>query len=110
MKVVILAGGSGTRLFPLSRKCYPKQFLKIAGKKSLLAQTMERFLTKVQPKDIIIVTNGDYKFIVEEIDKMFYNYLQPERKYNLLVNMDETLFAYASSINLMLFLQYMNYE
>lgn len=67
MKVVILAGGSGTRLFPLSRKCYPKQFLKIAGKKSLLAQTMERFLTKVQPKDIIIVTNGDYKFIVEEI-------------------------------------------
>jgi len=67
MKVIVLAGGSGTRLFPLSRKCYPKQFLKIAGKKSLLAQTIDRFLTKVRPKDIIIVTNGDYKFIVEDI-------------------------------------------
>ena len=51
-----------------------------------------------------------YKSIVEEIDEMFYNYLQPERKYNLLVNMDETLFAYVGLINLMLFLQYMNYE
>ena len=51
-----------------------------------------------------------YKSIVEEIDEMYYNYLQPERKYYLLVNMDETLFAYASLINLMLFLQYMNYE
>lgn len=67
MKVIILAGGSGTRLFPLSRKCFPKQFLKIAGKKSLLAQTIDRFLTKVKPADIIIVTNADYKFIVEEI-------------------------------------------
>lgn len=51
-----------------------------------------------------------YKSIVEEIDEMFYNYLQPERKYSLLVNMDETLFAYTSLINLMYFLQYMNYE
>ena len=67
MKVIILAGGSGTRLFPLSRKCFPKQFLKIAGKKSLLAQTIDRFLTKVRPADIVIVTNADYKFIVEEI-------------------------------------------
>jgi len=67
MKVIILAGGSGTRLFPLSRKCFPKQFLQIAGKKSLLAQTLDRFLTKVKPIDIVIVTNADYKFIVEEI-------------------------------------------
>ena len=51
-----------------------------------------------------------YKSIVEEIDEMFYNYLQPERKYYLPVNMDETLFAYVGLINLMLFLQYMNYE
>ena len=51
-----------------------------------------------------------YKSIVEEIDEMFYSYLQPERKYYLPVNMDETLFAYVGLINLMLFLQYMNYE
>lgn len=51
-----------------------------------------------------------YKSIVEEIDEMFYNYLQPEREYYLSVNMDETLFAYVGLINLMLFLQYMNYE
>ena len=51
-----------------------------------------------------------YKSIVEEIDEMFYNYLQPERNYYLSVNMDETLFAYVGLINLMLFLQYMNYE
>jgi len=36
MKAVILAGGSGTRIFPLSRKNFPKQFLKIGDEKSLL--------------------------------------------------------------------------
>lgn len=67
MKIIILAGGSGTRLFPMSRKCFPKQFLKIAGKKSLLAQTINRFLGKVEPKDIVIVTNENYKFYVNDI-------------------------------------------
>lgn len=43
MKIIILAGGGGTRLFPLSRDCYPKQFLHVIGNKSLLAQTIERF-------------------------------------------------------------------
>ena len=69
MKVIILAGGSGTRLFPMSRKCFPKQFLKIAGKKSLLAQTIDRFMGKVEVKDIVIVTNKDYKFYVQDILK-----------------------------------------
>lgn len=57
MKIIILAGGGGTRLFPLSRDCYPKQFLHVIGDKSLLAQTIERFLGLVEAKDIIIVTN-----------------------------------------------------
>lgn len=65
MKVIILAGGSGTRLFPLSRSCFPKQFLHIAGRKSLLQQTMERFKGVVSYDDFIIVTNDKYKFHVE---------------------------------------------
>lgn len=65
MKLIILAGGSGTRLFPLSRSCYPKQFLKIAGQKSLLQQTIERFNNLVMPENILIVTNKDYIFHVQ---------------------------------------------
>lgn len=65
MKIVILAGGGGSRLFPLSRSCYPKQFLHIAGEKSLLVQTVERFLGLSAPGDIIIVTNKDYIYHVQ---------------------------------------------
>ncbi|MBM6748737.1 mannose-1-phosphate guanylyltransferase/mannose-6-phosphate isomerase [Megamonas rupellensis] len=65
MKVIILAGGGGTRLFPLSRDCYPKQFLHVIGDKSLLAQTIERLLGLVEAKDIIIVTNERYIFHVQ---------------------------------------------
>jgi len=60
MKVVILAGGGGTRLFPLSRSCLPKQFLRIDERHSLLAQTVLRFIPLVDASDIIIVTNKDY--------------------------------------------------
>lgn len=65
MKIVILAGGGGTRLFPLSRECYPKQFLHVIGDKSLLAQTVERFLGLVKSEDIVIVTNEKYIFHVQ---------------------------------------------
>ena len=65
MKAVILAGGSGTRLFPMSRKNYPKQFLKIGDKKSLFQKTIERNLLAVEPEDIIIITNRDYQFHVK---------------------------------------------
>jgi len=64
MKFVILAGGSGTRLWPLSRKSFPKQFLKLNENKSLLQKTVERFLKVVSSEDIIIMTNKDYKFLV----------------------------------------------
>ena len=66
MKIIILAGGGGTRLFPLSRACYPKQFLKIVGEKSLLQQTVERFLKIAKQEDIVIVTNENYIFQVQE--------------------------------------------
>lgn len=65
MKIIILAGGGGTRLFPLSRTGYPKQFLKVNQEKSLLAQTVMRFLPIVEAKDIIIVTNQAYVYHVQ---------------------------------------------
>ncbi len=60
MKIIILAGGGGSRLFPLSRTRFPKQFLKLNGDKSLLVQTIERFSELVKPSDMVIVTNQEY--------------------------------------------------
>ncbi|MBM7866602.1 mannose-1-phosphate guanylyltransferase/mannose-6-phosphate isomerase [Heliobacterium gestii] len=65
MKVIVLAGGGGSRLFPISRSSYPKQFLKIHGEKSLLAHTVERFTQIISPSDIVVVTNRDYLFHVK---------------------------------------------
>lgn len=62
MKVLILSGGGGTRLFPLSRDKYPKQFLKILGEESLFQKTVKRALRLVDLKDILILTNKDYIF------------------------------------------------
>jgi mannose-1-phosphate guanylyltransferase len=56
--VVIMAGGSGTRFWPASRKAHPKQFLAIGGEKSLLRQTLERVHEVVDWENILIVT-GD---------------------------------------------------
>lgn len=83
MKVLILAGGSGTRLWPLSRKNYPKQFLKIGDDKSLLQQTVERVKNLVEDKDILVITNKDYKFHIKaELKKIPEEniILEPEAK------------------------------
>ncbi len=57
MKITILAGGSGTRLWPRSRVRYPKQFLDlVVPGQSLLQETVERILPLVPPEDILIVT------------------------------------------------------
>ncbi|HNW44015.1 MAG TPA: mannose-1-phosphate guanylyltransferase/mannose-6-phosphate isomerase [Elusimicrobiales bacterium] len=66
MKAIILAGGSGTRLWPVSRYGLPKQFIKLNGGKSLLCQTVERLAAVVPLKDIFVITNEDYRFHVQE--------------------------------------------
>lgn len=64
MKVVILAGGKGKRLWPVSRENFPKQFLKIGDDLSLLQRTVKRFLSLVPTQDITIVTCADYQHLV----------------------------------------------
>ncbi len=58
---VILCGGSGTRLWPISRQKTPKQFLKLIGKKSLIQNTVERALrvSKANAGDVVTVTLKD---------------------------------------------------
>jgi mannose-1-phosphate guanylyltransferase len=63
---VILAGGSGTRLWPLSRKAYPKQFLSIGGQPSLLQQTLQRIKSSDLYGEPVILTHEDYRFLVAE--------------------------------------------
>ena len=57
LKAVILAGGSGTRLWPMSRQQLPKQFLKLGGEESLLAATISRLHPKIKQDDVWVVTN-----------------------------------------------------
>ncbi|RQO39689.1 mannose-1-phosphate guanylyltransferase/mannose-6-phosphate isomerase [Variovorax sp. KBW07] len=61
---VVLCGGSGTRLWPLSRKALPKQFAPLVGGKSLLQLTLER-LASLNP-DITCIASEDHRFLVRE--------------------------------------------
>ena len=62
---VILAGGSGTRLWPLSRAAHPKQFLALSGDKTMLQQTVER-LSDLPISEPITICNEQHRFLVAE--------------------------------------------
>ncbi len=65
--VVIMAGGGGTRFWPLSRRAQPKQFLAITGGKTLLQETWDRALLLVDgPESIVVVTSADYAKLARE--------------------------------------------
>ena len=63
---VILSGGSGTRLWPLSRKEYPKQYLPLVGDNTMLQETILRLSGLNNLADPIIICNADHRFLVAE--------------------------------------------
>ena len=64
--MIIMAGGSGSRLWPLSRTYYPKQFLKLSGMdQSIFQLTIERCLLMGRIEDLFIVTSKDYEHLVQ---------------------------------------------
>ena len=65
---VVLSGGSGTRLWPLSREKYPKQLLPLVNEHSLLQATVQRTdgLENLNLKNPVIVSNEEYRFVIAE--------------------------------------------
>ena len=69
LKNIILCGGSGTRLWPLSRKFMPKQFLKLFNNKSLFQLTLER--NKKLTDKFIVISNIDQYFIaLDQVEEL----------------------------------------
>ena len=63
---VILSGGSGTRLWPMSRTLYPKQLLSLLGRDSLLQQTVRRVADRQDFAPPLLVANEEHRFIIAE--------------------------------------------
>jgi len=61
---VILSGGAGTRLWPLSRRAQPKQFLPLAGSSSLFQATLRRLDGVCRSENAVVVCNAEHRFIV----------------------------------------------
>src|SRR6516164_4706235 len=63
---VILSGGSGSRLWPLSRESFPKQLLPLAGERTMLQETALRVedLTLFHP--VMVVANAEHRFVIAE--------------------------------------------
>jgi mannose-1-phosphate guanylyltransferase / mannose-6-phosphate isomerase len=83
---VILCGGSGTRLWPLSRKAFPKQFIPLFGDKSLLQLTLERVapLVQGQAQGITCVSAEEHRFLLADVAKQCHlsvqQILEPQAK------------------------------
>jgi len=69
---VILSGGSGSRLWPLSREAYPKQFLRLTDQRSLFQHAVTRLAglgsgqSRVELADVLVVCNSEHRFLVRE--------------------------------------------
>lgn len=62
---IIMAGGTGSRLWPLSRELYPKQFLTVLGEQSMLQQTVAR-LSDINHTAPVLICNEEHRFIAAE--------------------------------------------
>ncbi len=63
---IILAGGSGTRFWPLSRSQYPKQVLRLLGSESMIQSTIERLLPRIPPNRLAVVTNASQAQLIHQ--------------------------------------------
>ena len=66
MYAIVMAGGAGTRLWPLSRRKTPKQLLSLAGDASLLQQSVSRLAPLLEPKDIFVITSQAHVRVTRE--------------------------------------------
>ncbi|HKF62231.1 MAG TPA: mannose-1-phosphate guanylyltransferase/mannose-6-phosphate isomerase [Dongiaceae bacterium] len=66
IRPVILSGGSGTRLWPLSRAAYPKQLMPLVGKESLLQETVQRAMDPALFSAPFLICNDEHRFLVAE--------------------------------------------
>lgn len=73
IKAVVLAGGSGSRLWPLSRQQLPKQFLKLEGEQSLLEATIQRLHPMLDDEDVWVVTGEAHASGEAYSDLLKYN-------------------------------------
>ena len=63
---VILSGGAGTRLWPVSRSAYPKPFMRMGDNESLLQKTLARALRIADGGPVLTVTGRDYYFLTRD--------------------------------------------
>ena len=106
---ILLAGGSGTRLWPLSRKSYPKQFSKLIGEETLF-QSSARRLTSSHILDFaphITVTNADFRFIIgEQLQEVGIDpgpiLIEPEAKNTAAAILTASIFAHSKDENAVL--------
>ncbi len=102
IRSVILAGGSGKRLWPLSRKTYPKQFSKLFGEMTLFQATAKRLCSSDIVKFLphITITTTDFRFIVsDQLQEIGVNsgpiLIEPESKNTAAAILASSLFAYS---------------
>jgi mannose-1-phosphate guanylyltransferase len=86
MKIVIFCGGYGTRMWPASRKSYPKQFNPLIGGRSFFQLTLARFKKEFSPEDIFVSTEDDFvTFVRKQAPELPKSNIiaEPERRDNL---------------------------